>query len=72
MRARVYCYVHIEMIYEGNRTFTRSTWHNLRKTAWMHDGSGTAYIGKKIYGERMNERLIDAEVVHTSCSVDRV
>lgn len=38
----------------------------------MYDGSGTAYIGKKIYGERMNERLIDAEVVHTSCSVDRV
>ncbi|MBT3764365.1 MAG: hypothetical protein HOB79_12900 [Rhodospirillaceae bacterium] len=70
-RANVSCTVQIEMTYEGDRVFTRTTWHDLDKTAWMYDGSGYVYMRKRIYGERMHERLIDADVVRTSCSVYR-
>jgi hypothetical protein len=70
-RADVYCYVEIEMTYEGGRVFTRTTWHNLNKMARMYNGSGYVYMRKRIYGERMHERLIDADVVRTSCSIYR-
>jgi hypothetical protein len=71
LRAYVRCSVEIEMTYEGGRVFTRSTWYRLGRTAWLYNGSGRAYMGKRIYGERMNERLIDAEIIDTDCSVYR-
>jgi hypothetical protein len=35
----------------------------------MYDGKGYAYMRKRIYGERMEECLIDAEVVKTTCPI---
>jgi hypothetical protein len=71
-RAGVYCAVKLEMTYEGGRTFIRESRHYLNKTARMYDGSGYVYLRKRIYGERMHERLIGAEVVRTYCTVYKV
>jgi hypothetical protein len=68
-RVSVSCSVQLEMVYEGSRQFTESTWHRLEDTERMYDGKGSALIIKRIYGERMEERLIDAEVVKVNCRI---